>query len=246
MEGHQVTFLLAFTAGLLSFLSPCVLPLVPSYITYITGLSFEELRDHPDRARVRWLAFTHSLSFIAGFSIIFILFGATATLIGRFLLVNQDVIRQLGGILIILFGLYILGILKIPYLSREHRIHLQERPLGYVGSFLVGIAFAAGWTPCVGPILGAILTYAGTTESLSRGIALLAVYSLGLGLPLLLSAVGFNALLLSIRKIRPFLPWVTRMSGALVVFLGILVLTDSFSRLTDLLTQWGVGWYVGQ
>ena len=181
---NHVSIFAAFSAGLLSFVSPCVLPLVPSYVSYITGLSIEELTNTEQRQRFRKAIVLNSLSFIAGFSCVFIAFGASATIVGQLLYEYQELIRKVGAVLIILFGLYLLGILKMKFLMMERRLlHFESKPVGYLGSFLVGTAFAAGWTPCVGPILGGILAYASTTESMQSGIVLLASYSLGLGLP---------------------------------------------------------------
>src|SRR5215211_6736280 len=187
---QHVSVFAAFGAGLLSFVSPCVLPLVPSYISYITGLSLERLMDAQERQRFRRTIIVNSLLFIAGFSSVFIAFGASASLIGQLLITYQDHIRRLGGLLIIVFGLYLLGVLNIRFFNTEKRLHFGTRPAGYLGSFLIGIAFAAGWTPCVGPVLGTILLYASTTDSLSSGIVLLSAYSLGLGLPLFATALG--------------------------------------------------------
>ncbi len=182
---HTISFFIAFSAGFLSFVSPCVLPLVPSYISYITGISLEELTSEREQNRHRWLMIKNATMFIVGFSVVFIFFGASATVVGQILLTYQDILRKVGGLIVILFGFYTLGFLKLRFLMTERRFRFQEKPVGYFGSFLVGIAFAAAWTPCVGPILGSILLYASTANSVSLGVQLLSVYSLGLGLPLL-------------------------------------------------------------
>ena len=194
-HGPDVSLFIAFAAGLLSFVSPCVLPLVPSYITYITGLTLEELTSDTERARVRGTIILNSLLFIAGFSAVFIAFGASASLAGQLLLTYQDFIRKLGGVLIIVFGLYVMGLLKLKFLMADKRMHFTSRPAGYVGSFLIGVAFAAGWTPCVGPILGTILLYASTTDSMLTGVKLLTSYSLGIGLPLFITALAIDSFL---------------------------------------------------
>jgi cytochrome c-type biogenesis protein len=186
----QISLIAAFSAGLLSFVSPCVLPLVPSYISYITGLSVEQLTDASERVKFKKAIVLNSLLFIAGFSSVFIAFGASASLLGQILLTYQEYIRRIGGIVIILFGLYLLGVLNLNFLKMEHRYQFRNRPAGYLGSFLIGIAFAAGWTPCVGPVLGSILLYASTTDSLLNGVVLLTCYSLGLGLPLFFHGAG--------------------------------------------------------
>ena len=198
---NQVSLFAAFSAGLLSFISPCVLPLVPSYVSYITGLSLEQLADAGERRRFRKAILLNSLLFILGFSSVFIAFGASASFIGQILYQYQDIIRKLGAVLIIIFGFYMLGILKIDFLMREHYlVQFNSRPVGYVGSFLIGTAFAAAWTPCVGPILGAILAYASTTESMKDGIFLLASYSVGLGLPLFITAFSIDSFLNYFKK----------------------------------------------
>jgi cytochrome c-type biogenesis protein len=246
MEAAQVSLFIAFMAGLLSFISPCVLPLVPSYLSFITGLSFDELAGNQDRAHIRWKTMSHSLLFIAGFSTVFISFGASATLIGQFFLSYQGVIRKLGGILIVLFGLYILGLFKVNPLMSEHRWHPEHKPAGYLGSFLIGISFAAGWTPCVGPILGTILLYASTTQSLLKGMLLLTFYSIGLGLPLFLTSLGVNSFLAYFRQLRDHLRAITVASGLFLIAVGLMIFTNSFTLITAFLTKHGIGWYVGQ
>src|SRR4030067_3240157 len=154
MEYSHISIVVAFSAGFLSFVSPCVLPLVPSFVTYITGLTFEDITSSKDKSRVRYITIANSLAFIGGFSSIFILLGASATFIGEALLAYQDIIQKIGGVLIVLLGLYIMGVIKLNFLSSEKKFHIENKPAGFIGSFLVGMAFAAGWTPCVGPILG--------------------------------------------------------------------------------------------
>jgi cytochrome c-type biogenesis protein len=246
MEGPQVSFFIAFTAGFLSFITPCVLPLVPSYLSFITGLSFEELTGEQDQRRVRLKAMGHSLAFIAGFSVVFISFGASATLIGQFFLNYQTVIRKLGGILIVLFGLYILGAIKIKALLSERRWHPENKPAGHLGSFLIGIGFAAGWTPCVGPILGTILLYASTTQSVVKGMGLLTFYSLGLGLPLFLTSLGVNSFLTYFKQVRGYLRMITMASGVFLIAVGVMIYTNSLTLITAFLSKHGIGWYVGQ
>ena len=246
MEAQQVSFFIAFLAGFLSFISPCVLPLVPSYLSFITGLSFDQLTGEQDRERIRWKTMKHSLAFIAGFSTVFIAFGASATLIGQFFLSYQGALRKLGGILIVLFGLYILGVFKIKPLMAEHRWHPENKPTGHLGSFLVGIGFAAGWTPCVGPILGTILLYASTTQSVLKGMWLLTFYSIGLGLPLFLTSLGVNSFLAYFKQLRDYLRVITVVSGLFLIVVGIMIFTNSFTLITAFLTQHGIGWYVGQ
>jgi len=243
----QISLFAAFSAGLLSFISPCVLPLVPSYLSYITGLSVENLAKMEERTRFKSAIMLNALLFIAGFSTVFIAFGASASLIGQVLYEYQDVIRKVGGILIIIFGLYLLGILKLNFLMAERRlIHFESRPVGYVGSFLIGMAFAAGWTPCVGPVLGTILAYASTTESMSGGVMLLSAYSFGLGLPFFLTAIGMDTFLSYFKSLRTYLGGVSFVSGILLILVGIMIFTDSVTRFTSFLERNGIGWYIGQ
>ncbi len=243
----QVSLFAAFSAGLLSFISPCVLPLVPSYMSYITGLSVENLAKVEERERFRSAILLNALLFIAGFSTVFIAFGASASLIGQVLYEYQDVIRKVGGILIIVFGLYLLGILKLNFLMTERRLmHFESRPVGYVGSYLIGTAFAAGWTPCVGPVLGTILAYASTTDSMSGGVMLLSAYSFGLGLPFFLTAFGMDTFLSYFKSLRAYLGGVSFVSGALLIVVGIMIFTDSVTLFTSFLERNGIGWYIGQ
>jgi cytochrome c-type biogenesis protein len=217
--------IVAFTAGLLSFLSPCVLPLVPSYLGFLTGMSL------PETGGRRWTALLHALLFVAGFSLVFILLGASATALGRALNYYQIWLQRLGGIIVIGFGLVSLGALAPGLLTRERRLHLERKPVGYLGSALVGMAFAAGWTPCIGPVLGGILGLAATTTDLSRGMLLLGFYSAGLALPFVVAAVALESFLEWFQRFRRFLPWVMRASGILLVLVGILLVSGEFTRL---------------
>lgn len=242
MDSTQISIFVAFSAGLLSFISPCVLPLVPSFVSYITGLTFEDLTSNRDRKKIRLITVTNSLSFIAGFTSIFVMFGGSATFIGHILLSYQDIVRMVGGVLIVFFGLYIMGILKLNFLTRDKKIHLKNKPAGYAGSFIVGMAFAAGWTPCVGPILGSILLYASTTGSVAKGMGLLAVYSLGLGLPLFISSLAINTFLSTFKVIARHMRFITILSGVFLIIIGIMIFTNSFTILTAWFQQHGIGW----
>jgi cytochrome c-type biogenesis protein len=224
-EPATLGLLVAFVAGLLSFLSPCVLPLVPSYIGFLTGMTLPELGTR------RRAALLHALLFVAGFSLVFILLGASATALGRALVYYQVWLQRAGGVLIILFGLLCLGVLSAPGLLTERRVQLERKPVGYLGSALVGMAFAAGWTPCIGPVLGGILGLAATSQDVTRGMLLLAVYSAGLAVPFLLAAVAIESFFGWFQRFRRFLPWVMRLSGLLLVFVGALLLTGEFTRL---------------
>jgi cytochrome c-type biogenesis protein len=242
----DISLFIAFAAGLLSFVSPCVLPLVPSYVTYITGLTLEELTSESQRARVRGTIILNSLLFIGGFSAVFIAFGASASLAGQLLLTYQDFIRKLGGVVIVGFGLYVMGVLKLKFLMAEKRIHFTSRPAGYIGSFLVGVAFAAGWTPCVGPILGTILLYASTTDSMLTGVKLLTSYSIGIGLPLFVTALAIDSFLNYFKRIQRYMYAISVASGAFLVLVGLMIYTNSLTLLTSVLERNGIGWYIGQ
>jgi len=215
----------AFFAGILSFLSPCVLPLVPSYVGFLTGLTLPEMTNR------RRVALTHALLFVLGFSLIFVLLGASATALGRALNQYQVWLERVGGVLIILFGLICLDVIRMGALQQERRVQLQDKPVGYLGSVLVGMAFAAGWTPCIGPVLGAIFTLAASESDLRRGMLLLAAYSAGLAVPFLIAAYAIEAFLDWFQRFRKFLPWVMRLSGGLLVCVGVLMVTGQFGRL---------------
>jgi cytochrome c-type biogenesis protein len=221
------SFALAFAAGLLSFLSPCVLPLVPSYVGFLTGLTLEELEIR------RGTALVHAVWFVAGFSVIFIALGATASALGVLLLRYQVWIGRIGGIVVILFGLYLLGLLRPGFLMRERRLRLAHKPLGYAGSALVGFTFGAAWTPCIGPILGAILTLAAAQASVAHGSALLATYSLGLAVPFVITALALDRFLVWFQRFRPYIVWVDRIAGGLLLVLGILLVTDRFTLIAS-------------
>ncbi|HET9491243.1 MAG TPA: cytochrome c biogenesis protein CcdA [Methylomirabilota bacterium] len=228
--GQSVGVAVAFSAGLFSFLSPCVLPLFPSYLSFITGMSVADLTgDIAPAARRRILL--HAIAFVAGFSMVFIALGATFSAAGQFLLEHREGIRRLGGALIVLFGLYIAGVFRLGLLGRTASFQLREKPAGYAGSLLVGITFAVGWTPCVGPILGAILSLAGTAETVQRGVGLLVAYSAGLGVPFLLSALALGSFLRFFKRYRPFIPVVERSAGVLLVVVGVLVFTNYYTVL---------------
>ena len=225
----------AFTAGLFSFLSPCVLPLFPSYLSFVTGMSVADLQADLTPA-TRRRVMIHSLAFVVGFSLIFVALGASFSAAGQILLDYRDLIRRVGGALIILFGLYIAGVLTFGPFSRTRQWQIREKPAGYVGSFVVGLTFAIGWTPCVGPILGAILSLASTAENIGRGIGLLIAYSAGLGVPFLLSAVALGAFLKFFRRYRPLIPVVERAAGVILVVVGVLVFTNYYL----LLNAWAI------
>ncbi|MGQ0642357.1 MAG: cytochrome c biogenesis CcdA family protein [Gemmatimonadaceae bacterium] len=225
----SVGLAVSFTAGLLSFLSPCVLPLIPSYVTFITGMSLDDVVI----ARRRTLV--HALLFIAGFTLIFLALGAGATALGSTLRFERRWLSRVGGVLIIVFGLYLLGVLKIGAFMRERRIHLADKPLGYLGTVLVGMTFGAGWTPCIGPILSAILVYTSSEADLSRGMMLLSAYSLGLAVPFVIAAVAIDRFINVVKAMRRHLVWVSRVSGLLLIAVGLLMVTDRFTILASYL-----------
>ncbi|HEX2203582.1 MAG TPA: cytochrome c biogenesis protein CcdA [Longimicrobium sp.] len=245
MQGQSLGLFVAFTAGLLSFLSPCVLPLVPSYATFITGMSLDELQA-AEGARTRRAVFTHGLLFVLGFTGVFLALGASATFLGALLNYASRWVEIGGGVLLVLFGLYLLGALRLPGAGREWRMHLAEKPVGYLGTFLVGVTFGAGWTPCIGPVLGGILTLAATRDSMGQGMGLLAVYSAGLAIPFLLSTVLIERFLTGFRHLRRWLPWINRTSGALLLVLGVLMITGWFTLLSTATAAWTPAWLSGR
>ncbi len=224
----------AFLAGLLSFLSPCVLPVVPSYLSYITGVS-----GAAELTARRHIALLHAALFVTGFSLIFLALGATATALGRVLNTYQHWLERAGGALIIVFGLYTMGVLKIGIFSRELRVQMGDKPLGFLGSVLAGMAFGAGWTPCIGPILGSILLYitASPDADLARGIPLMLAYSFGLAIPFLAAAAAFERFALFSSRFRRHIVWVERIAGLLLVVFGVLLVSGMFTRLAGLLNS---------
>ncbi len=226
MQSTSLGITISFTAGLLSFLSPCVLPLIPSYVSFITGLSLDDIQ------RSRRVTLIHSLLFIAGFTIVFLLLGATATVLGQVLLRQREWVGRIGGVLVIVLGLYLLGVFNIGALGIERRVHIANKPLGYLGTLLVGMAFAAGWTPCIGPILGGVLTYTASSADLNRGLVLLFAYSLGLAVPFLLAALMIDRFMDLFQRYRGALIWMSRASGVLLVLVGLLMITGSMTVLS--------------
>ena len=222
----DVTIAAALAAGTLSFLSPCVLPLIPSYVSFITGLSLDDVQ------RSRRIAFVHSLLFVAGFTLIFLALGASATVLGRLLFRHREWVERVGGVLVIVLGLYLLGAFNISALARERRYHFANKPLGYLGTLFVGMAFAAGWTPCIGPILGGVLTFTSSTAELKRGLLLLFAYSLGLAVPFVLAALMIDRFMALFQRYRGALVWLSRASGALLILVGVLMLSGSMRVLS--------------
>jgi len=230
-------FITALAAGMVSFASPCVLPLVPAYLGFITGRSAEEL--HTARGQVRVEILTQGLAFVLGLAIIFALLGASASVLGRTLLQNQERLYQIGGVIVVIFGLQMLGITRIPFLARTARVaevtpNVQRT---HLGAFAMGLAFGAGWTPCVGPFLAGLLGLASQQETVGAGVLLLLVYALGLGIPFLLAGVAVDRSLNVMRNIRPHMLTIERFSGVLLIGMGILLFTEQLTRITALLTR---------
>ncbi|MEE8074463.1 MAG: cytochrome c biogenesis protein CcdA [Candidatus Binatia bacterium] len=222
----DLNIFVAFAAGLLSFLSPCVLPLIPSYLSFVSGVSLEEMRAAQMEAHVRRRVVLNSLAFISGFYLVFVSLGASASLLGSLFFGYRNFIRILGGILILLVGVYLMGFFKISLLERYFQFDLKGKPAGYLGSVLVGITFAVAWTPCVGPILGGILMLAGTSTDITRGVLLLSTYAAGLALPFLLSALALNSFFQFSQSFRRYIKAVHVAAGIMLVVVGILLLTD--------------------
>jgi cytochrome c-type biogenesis protein len=225
----DISLMGAFVAGILSFLSPCVLPLVPSFITYLTGLTFSDLQaEHPSHI-VRQKTVTHALLFILGFTMVFVFMGASATYLGSFLKENLPVMRRIGGVMIILFGLHLSGLLPIGLLLGEKRIVLHNKPAGYFGSIFVGIAFAAGWTPCIGPILASILVIAASEKTVYRGIILLLSYSIGLALPFFLASLAMHRFLVVFNRFKKHIRLFEIITGLLLVIAGLMIFFDKLT-----------------
>lgn len=228
---------MAFGAGLLSFVSPCILPIIPSYMFFISGTSAGAMAEAEaeDRKLKQRQIILSSLFFILGFSLVFMALGATATSLGRLLANYQDLLRKLGGVVIMVLGLHMMGLIEIKALLYEKRMHFKARPPGYFGALLIGIAFALGWTPCIGPILGAILGIAGSQTQVSNGIALLAVYSLGLAIPFFLTALLMDKMFVHFRKLQKHMQKISIVSGVFMILIGILIFTNMLQSLSNYL-----------
>ena len=223
--------LYSLAMGLVSFVSPCILPLIPSYVSYITGISYDELVSRESRRKNMNITLFHSLAFVAGFSIIFVLLGASASLAGGLLAHHLKTIRIVGGVLIIIMGIFVMDVINIPFLQREAKLHLKTRPAGYIGTIIVGMIFGAGWTPCTGPFLGSVLTLAMTSDTLGSGMTLLMFYSLGLGIPFIISAVAISAFLSSFSKLKKHFKAIKMISGVILIVMGVLLLLDKMTIL---------------
>jgi cytochrome c-type biogenesis protein len=241
---NDLNVFVAFAAGVLSFLSPCVLPLIPSYLSFVSGVSLDEMRSDQARARVRWRVVLNSVAFIIGFSLVFVSLGASASLLGSFFLNYRSSIRLLGGVFIVLVGLYLIGVFKIPALERYLQFNLKDKPAGYLGSGIVGITFAVAWTPCVGPILGAILAIAGTSADVGRGVLLLAMYAVGLAVPFFFSALAVNSFFQFSQAFRRYIQAFHVASGVLLVLVGILLMTDYMTSLNIYVLRFTPAWLI--
>ena len=245
----DVSLIAAFAAGVLSFISPCVLPLVPGYLSFISGVSLDSMRSAPAGASGAVAAaaappaasrqvFFASLAFVLGFSVVFISLGAAASTIGAVLMERLSLMGKIAGVLLIIFGLHTMGLLKISWLYKEKRIQTSSKPAGLAGAFVVGLAFAFGWTPCIGPILGTILALAADEGTLQRGVILLGVYSLGLGVPFLLTSLMVNQFFTAFAKIRRHYRMIEVTAGVLMVTVGVLIFTNRFTIITQYLTPY--------
>jgi len=233
-----ITYPLAFVAGLVSFLSPCVLPVVPGYVTFVSGVTLEELEEG-DIPGARRRAALHASLFGLGFGLVFMTLGATASAFGQALTPWLPTVTRVGGVVVLLFGLYLVGALRWTGFARERRFHFARKPAGWLGSIAVGIAFGAGWTPCIGPVLGSILFFAGMEATVIEGILLLGTYGLGLAVPFVGSAVLFNWFLAGARHIRRHLLWIERGAGVVLVILGAMMVSGHFATLSAILADMG-------
>jgi cytochrome c-type biogenesis protein len=226
----HLTVGIAFLAGLVSFVSPCVLPLVPAYLSFLTGATVEELRERETiNARAHTIA--HAAAFIAGFTLVFVLLGASASALGSALRDNQVLIARIGGVIVIVLGLQMLGILRMRLLARDTRVQVQSDRRSLLASVLVGLAFAAGWSPCIGPILAGILTLASQANSVGQGAWLLFVYSMGLAVPFMATALAVGTLLPAFNRVKRFMPVIEMTAGAFMVLTGVVLVTNSFLRI---------------
>ena len=229
---QEVTLVAAFAAGFLSFVSPCVLPLIPGYISFVSGVSVEEMRADATPTTSRLQVFLTSLAFVLGFSIVFVLLGASATAIGKFMFAKLPLLSKIAGAILIVFGLHTMGVFRLSFLEVEKRVHANRKPAGPLGAILIGVAFAFGWTPCIGPILGGILAIAGSKNSVTEGITLLAVYSMGLGIPFLLTSLAINQFFGAAKRIRRYYHAIELASGALLIAIGLLIMTGQLTIIT--------------
>jgi cytochrome c-type biogenesis protein len=240
---QEVSLFAAFVAGILSFISPCVLPLIPGYVSFVSGVTLDEMRGMATATTVaspgtKRRAVIMSLAFVMGFSLVFVALGASATAIGTLLMDHLALLGKIAGVIIILFGLHMTGLLKIDWLYSEKRVQTNKKPAGFFGAILVGIAFAFGWTPCIGPILSAILFVAAGQETVGEGVQLLAVYSAGLGVPFIATSLAINKFLAASARIRKHYHTIEVVSGVLMIVVGVLIFTNKFTVIAQLLTPY--------
>jgi cytochrome c-type biogenesis protein len=230
----NVTYFGALLAGLLSFLSPCVLPLVPPYLCFLGGTTFDQLTGEDETpSHVYKTVVMSSVVFVLGFTTVFVILGATATAAGQLLAANLPLLAKIAGVVIIIAGLHFLGVIHLPILHREARYHADSRPAGLIGAYVIGLAFAFGWTPCIGPVLGAILAVAAGEGSVRQGISLLFVYSLGLGIPFVIAAIAIRPFLSTMQRFKKHLGTVEKVLGGFLVLTGILFLTDAMTLISS-------------
>lgn len=238
----DINFVVAFTSGLLSFLSPCVLPVIPSYLSFISGVSLDEMLESKADGAMRRRVALNALAFIAGFSIVFVSLGMSASFLGNLFAAYRGWIRIAGGALILGIGVYLLGVVKIGALERYLQVNLKDKPAGYLGSALIGVTFAVAWIPCVGPILGAILTWAATSNEAGQGVFLLGSYAAGLALPFFLSALAIDSFFHFSRAFRRYIHYVHVLAGVLLVIVGVLLVTDYFTMLNSYAIRFTPEW----
>ena len=225
MFAESVSYPAAFLAGVLSFFSPCILPLIPGYFTFITGYSLEELTE-ARQSGIRRKVILSTGAYVLGFTFVFVLLGASASLLGNLAYLYKDWIRVVGGVIIILLGIHLTGLIRFRGLDLEKRLHLNKKPVHFLGTFLIGMAFAAGWSPCIGPLLGSILIIAGSQETAWQGMALLAVYSIGLGLCFVAISVFINFILIFLQKATKVLKYVNIIAGSVLIIIGLSLVAD--------------------
>lgn len=224
---------------MLSFISPCVLPLIPSYISFVSGLSLEQLTASNDPKETKKIVILNSLMFILGFTVVFVAMGTTITLLGQYFVSHREIFRRVGALVIIFFGLHMIGIVNVRVLQQDKRFHpFRHKPLRLIGSFVVGVGFAAGWTPCIGPILASILLVAGASETIGSGIVLLVLYSLGLAAPFFLTSLGINRFLKHFSRFTRHMRAASILSGLFLITMGLLIYTNYFARFAANLNAW--------
>jgi cytochrome c-type biogenesis protein len=244
-SAQNLSIIVALGGGILSILSPCVLPLVPAYLSYITGISFDDLKSPLLKRRHRPKILLSALCFILGLSTVFIILGASFSFLGRFVSSHQGIIQKIAGLVIIFFGLSIAGVFRLSFLMRSREfLPLRKGTTGYFGSIIIGVSFGAAWTPCIGPILGSILALAAGAKAMSQGVVLLSAYSLGFAIPFLAAAWASGSVLNVLQKYEKLLKGIHIAGGVLLVLLGILVMTGYFSVLNSLLIKYTPAWLI--